>query len=158
MAWGKMIQKDQNFEIWVTFEVAQKSGNCPKSQWVSFGACYWTKWVQTWHAWTWRVNLPSFEGPIMFWWTWGPKVASCQKKWLWSQRKFAKYWSISKGNLPLKQIWIKSNELNPMDYIESNRMGLNRIESNQIGPNRNFEHENDWIEIWNCQCLEAYVT
>jgi hypothetical protein len=81
-----------------------------------------------------------------------------KKKWLWSQRKFAKYWSISKGNLPLKQIWIKSNELNPMDYIESNRMGLNRIESNRIGPNQNFEHENDWIEIWNCQCLEAYVT
>ena len=25
-----MIQKDQNFEIWVTFEVAQNSGNCPK--------------------------------------------------------------------------------------------------------------------------------
>ena len=90
--------------------------------------------------------------------------------------KFAKCWTFSKkamnvhkeGNLPLKQIWIKSNELNPKDYIESNRMGLNRIESNgiepnriesnQIGPNRNFEHENDWIEIWNCQCLEAYVT
>ena len=68
-----------------------------------------------------------------------------KKKWLWSQRKFAKYWSISKGNLPLKQIWIKSNELNPMDYIESNRMGLNQIESNRI--------ESDRIEILNMKMI-----
>jgi hypothetical protein len=65
----------------------QIPGNCPKSQryWpdsqrVPFGACYWTKWVQTWHAWTWRVNLPSFETPIMSGWTWGPKFELLKSK------------------------------------------------------------------------------
>ena len=32
-----MIQKDQNFEIWVTFEVAQKFWNCPKINYVPLG-------------------------------------------------------------------------------------------------------------------------
>ena len=116
MAWGKMIQKDQNFEIWVTFEVAQNSGNCPKSQWVPVGACYWTKWVQTWHAWTWRVNLP----------LWGllglksKKWASCQKSG--SEAKKSEH----ENCLIQKLDWIGPNGLN------LDRNGLNRTKSDWI--------------------------
>ena len=59
----------------------------PKINYVPFEACCWTKWVQTWHVGTWRVNLPS----VWEFWTCLRSLLEVQmgfvsKKWLWSQR------------------------------------------------------------------------
>ena len=118
----------------------------PKSQWVPFGACYWNKWVQTWHAGTWRVNLP-------FCWTWSPKgglrvkkVASEAKNCPKSQRYWPNsQWSLSGLKLTWKltwNFWLEIDQkVNGIDqivndwhkkWIRIGPSGLNRIESDRI--------------------------
>ena len=70
----KMVQKDPNPGIWVTFEVAQKSWKLPKKSTIAFWGSEWPKWVQIELEWTWGVKLPSLEGLNCLFWTWGPKL------------------------------------------------------------------------------------
>ena len=55
----KRLKRLRIFTFWVNLK------SWPDSQRVLSETSYWTKWVQTWHGWTWRVNLPTFEGPTL---------------------------------------------------------------------------------------------
>ena len=107
----------------------------PKSQWVPFGACYWNKWVQTWHAGTWRVNLP-------FCWTWSPKGGLRVKKVASEAKNCPKsqwYWPNSQRSLSgLKLTWKLTRRFDQIvnewhkKWIRIGPSGLNRIESDRI--------------------------
>ena len=166
MAWGKMSQKDQNFEIWVTFEVAQKFWGCPKNQFCASWACYWTKGVQTWHAWTWTWNWPesqrywpnsqrSLSGIKKLTWklTWNlPNIERSQKGNLMNvhekghglnrlKKQFAFQFSINQSNglnpTARIEIWIEWNrKICPIQNLDWNE--LNAL-------NRTKRIESDWI-------------
>ena len=128
----------------------------PKNQFCASWACYWTKWVQTWHAWTWRVNLEvqmglKFEHEI------DQKVNGIDQivndSFL---GKISEIESIAKKAVCLLFSMGQSYGLNPTDWTEYS------IECDWIESNRLNRTESNWIrfefEIWNCQCLEATLT
>ena len=124
MAWGKMIQKDQNLPK--NSGITQKVNGIDQIVTDHFWGLLLNQRVQTWHAWTW--SDPS--GPCIFWGfehVWGPwlevqKWASCQKS-----DSEAKEFEHEK--LPDSKNWIESDRMN---WI---RFESDRNESDWIGPN-----------------------
>ena len=88
----------------------------PKSQRVLSEASYWTKWVQTWHGWTWGVNLPFFEGPTLIeghlgwlWSLWTGKTSPKKGK----NGRFLVFLRLENSSKDLKMVqkWLEFNPL-----------------------------------------------